>query len=66
MSIRCISKRSQFTYPLTAIAVLTQNVSTVYDELRASGKFEDMNLSVDEAEHSMEMHLPYLAKVFQG
>lgn len=25
-----------------------------------------MDLSVDEAEHSMEMHLPYLAKVFQG
>lgn len=38
----------------------------VYDELRASGRFEDMDLSVDEAEHSMEMHLPYLAKVFQG
>jgi AmmeMemoRadiSam system protein B len=25
-----------------------------------------MDLSVDEAEHSMEMHLPYLSKVFQG
>lgn len=45
---------------------LTQDLSTVYDELRASGKFEDMDLSVDEAEHSMEMHLPYLAKVFRG
>jgi hypothetical protein len=39
---------------------------SVNDELRASGKFEDMDLQVDEAEHSMEMHLPYLAKVFQG
>jgi AmmeMemoRadiSam system protein B len=38
----------------------------VYQELRATGKFEVMNLSVDEAEHSMEMHLPYLAKVFKG
>jgi AmmeMemoRadiSam system protein B len=38
----------------------------VYQELRATGKFEEMNLSVDEAEHSMEMHLPYLAKVFKG
>lgn len=25
-----------------------------------------MDLHVDEAEHSMEMHLPYLVKVFQG
>ncbi|VAI81400.1 unnamed protein product [Triticum turgidum subsp. durum] len=25
-----------------------------------------MDLNVDEAEHSMEMHLPYLSKVFQG
>lgn len=38
----------------------------VIEELRATGKFEFMDLSVDEAEHSMEMHLPYLSKVFQG
>jgi AmmeMemoRadiSam system protein B len=38
----------------------------VYQELLATGKFEVMNLSVDEEEHSMEMHLPYLAKVFKG
>lgn len=35
-------------------------------ELKATGNFETMNLRVDEAEHSMEMHLPYLAKVFEG
>ncbi|KAG9156011.1 hypothetical protein Leryth_012081, partial [Lithospermum erythrorhizon] len=38
----------------------------VIEELKATGKFEMMDLRVDEAEHSMEMHLPYLAKVFQG
>lgn len=38
----------------------------VNDELKATGKFEYMDLRVDEAEHSMEMHLPYLAKVFEG
>ncbi|KAK8566581.1 hypothetical protein V6N13_002280 [Hibiscus sabdariffa] len=38
----------------------------VIEELKATGKFESMNLRVDEAEHSMEMHLPYLAKVFEG
>lgn len=35
-------------------------------ELRNSGQFErDMKLDVDEAEHSIEMHLPYIRKVFQ-
>ncbi|KAK4788227.1 hypothetical protein SAY86_019546 [Trapa natans] len=38
----------------------------VIEELRATGKFESMNLQVDEDEHSMEMHLPFLAKVFEG
>lgn len=38
----------------------------VIEELKATGKFEVMDLRVDEAEHSMEMHLPYLAKVFEG
>ncbi|XP_058195539.1 uncharacterized protein LOC131311919 [Rhododendron vialii] len=38
----------------------------VIEELKATGKFELMDLQVDEAEHSMEMHLPYLAKVFHG
>ncbi|XP_022951453.1 protein MEMO1-like [Cucurbita moschata] len=38
----------------------------VIEELKATGKFELMDMLVDEAEHSMEMHLPYLAKVFEG
>ncbi|KAJ9184054.1 hypothetical protein P3X46_007836 [Hevea brasiliensis] len=38
----------------------------VIEELKATGKFESMDLRVDEAEHSMEMHLPYLAKIFEG
>jgi hypothetical protein len=42
------------------------STSAVIEELSATGKFEFMDLSVDEAEHSMEMHLPYLSKVFQG
>lgn len=39
---------------------------SVIEELKATGKFESMDLRIDEAEHSMEMHLPYLAKVFEG
>ncbi|KAF1893163.1 hypothetical protein Lal_00001600 [Lupinus albus] len=38
----------------------------VNELLKATGKFELMDIRVDEAEHSMEMHLPYLAKVFEG
>ncbi|CAK8569994.1 unnamed protein product [Lathyrus sativus] len=38
----------------------------VNEQLKATGKFETMDIRVDEAEHSMEMHLPYLAKVFEG
>lgn len=37
----------------------------VYHELRASGQFETMTRSVDEDEHSIEMHLPYVAKVME-
>lgn len=36
------------------------------DELRRSGEFSDMSLQTDEDEHSIEMHLPYIRKVFQG
>lgn len=38
----------------------------VIEELKATRKFELMDMRVDEAEHSMEMHLPYLAKIFEG
>ncbi|KMZ75764.1 Protein MEMO1 [Zostera marina] len=40
--------------------------SDVINELYATGKFEWMDINIDEAEHSMEMHLPYIAKVFKG
>lgn len=41
----------------------------VYDALKATGSFEMMSRSTDEDEHSIEMQLPYIAKVmenFQG
>lgn len=37
----------------------------VYHELHASGQFETMTRNVDEEEHSIEMHLPYVAKVME-
>ncbi|KAF3447162.1 hypothetical protein FNV43_RR12342 [Rhamnella rubrinervis] len=38
----------------------------VIEELKATGNFEMMDMRVDEAQRSMEMHLLYLAKVFEG
>ncbi|XP_059159052.1 protein MEMO1-like [Physella acuta] len=38
----------------------------VYKELYATSAFESMSLSTDEAEHSIEMHLPYIAKVMES
>ncbi|EEB17264.1 conserved hypothetical protein [Pediculus humanus corporis] len=35
----------------------------VHKELMATGEFNVMGISIDEAEHSIEMHLPYIAKV---
>ncbi|KAF2192098.1 UPF0103-domain-containing protein [Zopfia rhizophila CBS 207.26] len=32
-------------------------------ELHSKGKFDKMSLSVDEAEHSLEMHIPYIHKM---
>lgn len=38
----------------------------VVAELRATGAFAEMSLSVDEDEHSLEMHLPYIREVFKS
>ena len=40
-------------------------VCIVYRELHVSGQFETMTREVDEEEHSIEMHLPYVAKVME-
>lgn len=41
-------------------------VHAVYTKLRATGKFDTMSLDVDEAEHSLEMQMPFLVKLFGG
>lgn len=38
----------------------------VIQELAGTGHFSQMSKSVDEDEHSIEMHLPYTAKIFEG
>ena len=37
----------------------------VYSELFATEMFEEMSVSADEDEHSIEMQLPYIAKVME-
>ncbi|KAJ3041079.1 hypothetical protein HDV00_009979 [Rhizophlyctis rosea] len=37
----------------------------VIAELAATGEFQSMDLETDEAEHSIEMHLPYVYKVME-
>jgi len=38
---------------------------TVTADLEATGQFEWMTMSMDEDEHSIEMHLPYVAKIME-
>ena len=38
---------------------------SVYKELYETGMFETMSHQTDEDEHSIEMHLPYIAKVME-
>ena len=37
----------------------------VYAELAATGKFSTMSRDVDEAEHSMELHMPYIVHLMR-
>ena len=38
----------------------------MYQELQSTGLFQQMSQSVDEEEHSIEMQLPYVAKVMES
>ncbi|GAA5891600.1 hypothetical protein JCM6882_004525 [Rhodosporidiobolus microsporus] len=56
---------SQCTKYGTPIGDLPLDRETI-SELEATGEFELMDKSTDEDEHSIEMHLPYIRKVFEG
>ncbi|GAA5862490.1 hypothetical protein JCM3774_002534 [Rhodotorula dairenensis] len=49
----------------TPIGKLPLDLDTIR-ELKETGKFQDMDQETDEDEHSIEMHLPYIRKVFEG
>ncbi|KAK0478434.1 MEMO1 family [Armillaria novae-zelandiae] len=49
----------------TPIGNLPLDLDTI-KELRATNRFEELAQEDDEAEHSLEMHLPYVRKMFEG
>lgn len=55
-----LSTATTYETPVGDITVDEQ----IYAELRATGHFEQMTLDIDEAEHSLEMHLPYIRTMF--
>ena len=48
------------SFKLTMMACLS-----VIDELVATGEFDKLSKHDDETEHSIELHLPYIAKVME-
>nr|CAG4643369.1 EOG090X09ZA [Ilyocryptus agilis] len=56
-----LSSVAKYRTPFYDLSIDTQ----VYKELNNTGCFEWMSLETDEDEHSIEMHLPYIAKVFE-
>ncbi|KLO14434.1 UPF0103-domain-containing protein [Schizopora paradoxa] len=57
-----LTKCNEYATPLGSLPVDKETVA----ELRQTGAFSDMSLKTDEDEHSIEMHLSYVRKVFEG
>ncbi|KAI0335318.1 UPF0103-domain-containing protein [Cubamyces sp. BRFM 1775] len=57
-----LTRCTQYETPIGALPI---DVETTR-ELKNTGQFSEMDLQTDEDEHSIEMHLPYVRKVFEG
>ncbi|KAL4452235.1 hypothetical protein ABPG75_007897 [Micractinium tetrahymenae] len=57
-----LSPAEEYATPLGSACIDAE----VYAELRATGKFQEMDGPADEAEHSLELHLPYIVHVMRG
>ena len=53
--------RSYYMFPSSVT-----NLFAAIDELKKTGHFSEMDQGTDEDEHSIEMHLPYVRKTFEG
>eukprot|EP00879_Flechtneria_rotunda_P006851 GHRR01007196.1.p1 GENE.GHRR01007196.1~~GHRR01007196.1.p1 ORF type:complete len:235 (+),score=56.16 GHRR01007196.1:471-1175(+) len=57
---KCVlSLAQEYGTPLSKLPI----DQAVYADLRATGVFDYMDLDEDEAEHSLELHTPYIAKI---
>ncbi|XP_045541659.1 protein MEMO1-like [Papilio machaon] len=56
-----LSSLDKYQTPLYDLTIDKQ----IYSELEATRQFEWMDIQTDEDEHSIEMHLPYIAKVME-
>jgi AmmeMemoRadiSam system protein B len=56
-----ISSASKYQTPFYDLTIDAK----IYAELEATNAFERMTLSVDEEEHSLEMTIPYVAKIME-
>ena len=54
-----LSRCTHYATPLGNLAIDKETTA----KLHATGQFEWMSQSVDEDEHSLEMHLPYIYKM---
>lgn len=52
-------------YKLQEIIYQLIHLYLVIEELYDTGKFRWMSQTVDEEEHSLEMHLPFTYKIFE-
>ncbi|KAJ3824966.1 MEMO1 family [Lentinula raphanica] len=57
-----LSNCKEFATPVGNLPLDLETIS----ELRDTGKFDSLDIDADEAEHSLEMHLPYVRTIFQG
>ncbi|KAF6037031.1 MEMO1 [Bugula neritina] len=57
-----LSRTKEYETPLYNLKLDT----SLIEELHSTGNFEWMSQTTDEDEHSIEMHLPYIAKVMEG
>ena len=55
-----LTQMSKYLTPIGDLRIDTQTTA----ELAATGKFGQMTKKQDEQEHSIEMHLPFLSKIF--
>lgn len=57
-----LSTATHYGTPLGEMEIDTDMVA----QLGSSGEFESMRMAVDEAEHSMEMHVPFIVQSLRG